>query len=330
MFLLFLTLLWFIYFHFQSLLSLSLSFYIFLTSPSSTLPLTHSTLSQSLHTPFSPLPFFSTSPSTTLPRILAMSSGAYDMPRARPNDEGGRASRATNRMSGGGNSNGNNNNVNGSSQDYYATGQQQQQQHQQQQQQQRTSEGHSRSSPAGHIKCKDKECRNYVTWRNIDNIGGIMPEMMNGNHSSNSVNNTGALILFYANQEAREVQMKLLDIVSATGLAQADIPTLGARPPSFAMLPPVGAPQQPLHSSAAWTCAQYDAERDRREWFFRQRKPHLPYWRSEYCEEHTCRYFFTKEMCSTKKPKHDALCNTRMSPVPHGVLFLCENSALTF
>ncbi|KAL1896813.1 hypothetical protein Sste5346_004446 [Sporothrix stenoceras] len=234
------------------------------------------------------------------------------MPRSRPNDEGGRASRATNRgSSGSNNSNSNSNNNNGGgggggSKDYYSTSP-------------RTS-----NFPSGrNYECKDKDCKKAVAWRNVDNIGGIVPDMMNGNHNSGSGGHSSsqrstAIIPFYPNQEAREVQMKLLDILAATGLPQADIPTLGARPAGFAALPAGSMAQQLLYnnsgnngnSNMAWVCAQYDAERDRREWFFHQRRQHLPVVMSEYCEEHTCRYFFTREFCNTKKPRHDALCNT--------------------
>jgi hypothetical protein len=91
--------------------------------------------------------------------------------------------------------------------------------------------------------------------------------------------------------------MKLFDILEATGLPQADISVLGSRPAPFASLPPGAAssmPQQsttatwqatPLQGTVAWMCARFDAERDRREWFFRERKSHLPRVASEYCEE---------------------------------------------
>ncbi|ERS99431.1 hypothetical protein HMPREF1624_04631 [Sporothrix schenckii ATCC 58251] len=220
-----------------------------------------------------------------------MNVTSYDTTRARANEDGGRASRVGVRPPGANDSN---------QHDYHGT-------------KQRTSQGFSSSNRQ---ECKDKDCRKPVAWRNVDSIGGIAPDISGHNASSHNSSNMGSTIVpLHANQEAREVQMKLYDILSATGLPQADLPVLGNRPLAFATLQPGPAssstPQQsPLQGSVAWMCAQFNAERDRREWYYRQRRSHLPRIVSDFCEDHTCRYFFTTEFCSTKKPRHDAMCNT--------------------
>ncbi|KIH94503.1 hypothetical protein SPBR_05587 [Sporothrix brasiliensis 5110] len=196
-----------------------------------------------------------------------MNVTSYDTTRARANEDGGRASRVGVRPPG----------ANDSSQhDYHGT-------------KQRTSQGISSSN---RHECRDKDCRKPVAWRNVDNIGGIAPEINGHNASNHNSGNMGsALVPFHANQEAREVQMKLYDILSATGLPQGDLPVLGNRPLAFATLQPgptsSSTPQQsPLQGSVAWMCAQFSIERDRREWYYRQRRSHLPLIFSDFCEDH--------------------------------------------
>ncbi|KJR82838.1 uncharacterized protein SPSK_10562 [Sporothrix schenckii 1099-18] len=195
-----------------------------------------------------------------------MNVTSYDTTRARANEDGGRASRVGVRPPGANDSN---------QHDYHGT-------------KQRTSQGFSSSNRQ---ECKDKDCRKPVAWRNVDSIGGIAPDISGHNASSHNSSNMGSTIVpLHANQEAREVQMKLYDILSATGLPQADLPVLGNRPLAFATLQPGPAssstPQQsPLQGSVAWMCAQFNAERDRREWYYRQRRSHLPRIVSDFCED---------------------------------------------
>ncbi|CAK7225694.1 hypothetical protein SBRCBS47491_005976 [Sporothrix bragantina] len=171
--------------------------------------------------------------------------------------------------------------------------------------------------PPERTKCRDSNCDRRIAWRNVDMNGNIF-----GHVQSSNSNNMGQPLPFHHNQEEREIQMKLLDILNETGLHQEDIVLLGSKPLAFGTLPTVsssngairGVPsntgmEAPQQRSIAWLCAQFDAERDKREWLFHNRSSQVNRVPSAHCEEHTCRFFFTKELCHFKKPSYDTVCN---------------------
>ncbi|CAK7205149.1 hypothetical protein SEUCBS139899_007914 [Sporothrix eucalyptigena] len=138
-------------------------------------------------------------------------------------------------------------------------------------------------------KCKDVDCNQPIAWRNLDSSGSIIG--YNGNQGRNSN--------FHHNQEDREIQMKLLDILSETGLQQNELAVLGSMPLAFSTLPPVSSSSGSIHGmpnstgmeapqqrSVSWLCAQFDAERDKREWLFYNRAKTAARIPSLYCEEH--------------------------------------------
>ncbi|CAK7227644.1 hypothetical protein SCUCBS95973_006613 [Sporothrix curviconia] len=185
--------------------------------------------------------------------------------------------------------------------------------------------GRNSGIPPDRTKCKDVNCDKRIAWRNVDANGNIIGSSHSNNSSSSG--GMGQLLPFHHNHEEREIQMKLLDILSETGLSQEDIDVLGSKPLAFSSLPAVssstgairGVPsntgmEAPQQRSVAWLCAQFDADRDRREWAFHNRSPHVARIPSAHCEEQFCHF---------KKPIYDTVCNKHLCQVA-GCELLCD------
>ena len=126
--------------------------------------------------------------------------------------------------------------------------------------------------------CQDGNCDKPIIWRNTND------------------NRMDRPVSFRPNHEEREIQMKLLDILSETGLCYEDIGILGSKPLAFDTLTSVpssidavqGVPSNTgmeQQRSVAWICAKFDTEREEREWLFNNRNPKAARIPSKYCEE---------------------------------------------
>ncbi len=145
-------------------------------------------------------------------------------------------------------------------------------------------------------KCQDPDCHALVAWRAPDDVG------VGGRRSSTG----GGTASMYRNQDERDIQMMLLDILSATGLPPVDLASgdLGSTLPAFSSLRSMGAqdavsvpihgiaglgagngPELPQQRTRAWECARFAVERGRREWTYSSRLDQQRFViASSYCE----------------------------------------------
>ena len=153
-----------------------------------------------------------------------------------------------------------------------------------------------------HRRCKDDTCDKLVAWRNAEDVftGGRGVNAGNpGSNPGSSGNASGSLGPMYANQDERDYQMKLMDILSLTGLPLPDLAAStgldGRAVPSFDRLPTVSAraggistampgASLPQQRTRAWECARYAVESDRREFYFHNRAVALNVVFSSYCK----------------------------------------------
>ncbi|EPE05320.1 hypothetical protein F503_03925 [Ophiostoma piceae UAMH 11346] len=194
-----------------------------------------------------------------------------------------------------------------------------------------------------HLRCKDGKCDFPIAWRNAEDffVGGRgainSTNGINAGSAGNAgLNASGSLGPMYANQDERDYQMKLMDILHLTGLPLPDLAAStgfnGGIVPSFDYLPAVSAradsmggtdpsgrggistritgAELPRQRTRAWECARFAVESDRREFYFHNRVVAQNVVFSDYCKIHTCRYFFSREQCMQKKIQFDAVCNT--------------------
>lgn len=148
-----------------------------------------------------------------------------------------------------------------------------------------------------HSRCIDKRCGMPIAWRNAEDVSvamhmhssidqGVNDYANVNNNVNTNANKNCSLGPRHANQDARDTQMMLMDILSQTGLPLADLGAAtqleGGIVPGFNQLAvdTVGHHGMaqgmmggglPHQSTRAWEVARSAVENDRREFFYYNR-----------------------------------------------------------